>query len=240
MIKIKIFIPLIIMFSLLISGWLFGINDYLSLEYLKNNQKIIEYYIVNHYFLSLLAYRTTYILVIAFSIPVATLLSVIGGLFFGQLTAIVAVAVSATIGASIFFQFVTVASNKLISSHIECSILKMKNGFQKNAFSYLLTLRLLPFFPFAIVNIASAVFQVPLRTFAIGTFLGIIPGSFVYVSIGATLSEVLHEQNYPPNIIVDGRFFIVLFLLAILSLLPVIFKHFKKNLTTCLIKCNSK
>ena len=95
--------------------------------------------------------------------------------------------------------------------------------------SYLLTLRLIPIFPFVAVNLAAALFQIPFKTFAFGTFLGIIPGSFVYVSMGVALQEVIQKPDFSPRIVLDPKILIALTGLGILSFLPVLYKRFKKN-----------
>lgn len=106
----------------------------------------------------------------------------------------------------------------------------MQQGFQENAFSYLLFLRLVPIFPFWLVNIVPALLGISKQTFVIATFLGIIPGSFIYVLVGNGLGHVL-DANKTPNlrIIFDPEVLIPLLALALISLIPVGYKHFKNK-----------
>ena len=137
-----------------------------------------------------LAYSIAYILVAALSIPAATFMTVTSGFLFGQMVGTTIVVLSATIGATFLFLSARYASSNLLDNK-ENFVTKMQKGFQESALSYLLTLRLVPLFPFVIVNLAAAFFQIPAKTFIIGTLIGIIPGSFVYSSIGVALQTVV-------------------------------------------------
>ena len=109
-------------------------------------------------------------------------------------------------------------------------IQKMRTGFKRGAFQYLIFLRLVPIFPFWVVNIVSSLLGVRLSTFFLSTIVGIIPGSFVYVLIGNGLGQLL-DQNKNPNlsIIFTLPVFIPLIALALLSLFPIILKWIKGN-----------
>ena len=105
----------------------------------------------------------------------------------------------------------------------------MQAGFEQNSFNYLLSIRLVPLFPFWAVNIIPALLNMPLRTYALATFLGIIPGSFVYVLVGNGLGAVL-DKNETPNLSVlfEPTVLIPILCLAGLSLLPILYKRYKK------------
>ena len=105
---------------------------------------------------------------------------------------------------------------------------KMEKGFQDNALSYLLVLRLSPLFPFWLVNLGPARLGVPVRTFVIGTFFGIIPGAAVFCSIGSGLGAIIDAGEIPDlGIIFQPEIFVPLLGLAVLALLPVVYKRFK-------------
>jgi uncharacterized membrane protein YdjX (TVP38/TMEM64 family) len=106
----------------------------------------------------------------------------------------------------------------------------MEKGLQENALSYLLVLRLVPIFPFFIVNIVPALLGVPLRIYALGTLVGIIPGTFVYASVGAGLGSILDRGETPDfGIIFDPAVLLPLVALSLLALLPVAYRRFKKK-----------
>ena len=107
---------------------------------------------------------------------------------------------------------------------------KMEKGFQDNALSYLLVLRLIPIFPFWLVNLVPALLGVPVRTFVIGTFFGIIPGTAVFCSIGSGLGAIIDKGDMPDlNIIFQPQIFGPLLGLGALALLPVAYKRLKAS-----------
>ena len=106
----------------------------------------------------------------------------------------------------------------------------MRNGFQANAFSYLLTLRFIPLVPFFVLNIVPAILGVPVMTFVVATLVGIIPGSFVYTLSGASLNSIFESgEEFSINSIVTPEILAAFIGLAIMSLIPVVYKKFKKH-----------
>jgi uncharacterized membrane protein YdjX (TVP38/TMEM64 family) len=106
----------------------------------------------------------------------------------------------------------------------------MEAGFQENAFNYLLVLRLIPLFPFWIVNLVPAFLGVKLRTYMLGTLIGIIPGSFVFASVGAGLGSVLDSgQEFSPSSVLTPQIVIALIGLAVLALLPVAYRKWRRR-----------
>lgn len=156
-------------------------------------------------------------------------MTITGGLLFGQWIGTLASVVSATIGASILFLSARMASSDLLAKKSGSWINKMKDGFKENAFTYLLTLRLIPIFPFAVINVAAAIFQISLRTFFFATLIGIIPGSFVYTSMGVALREVIAQPDFSSGLILNPKVLFALAGLGLLALLPVLYKKFKKR-----------
>jgi len=106
----------------------------------------------------------------------------------------------------------------------------MQQGFAANALSYLLFLRLVPAFPFWLVNLAPAFLGVSLRTFIVGTFVGIIPGTFVYAFLGRGLGQILDAgQDISLRSLLTPQIVVALALLAVFALLPVLYKKFRGN-----------
>lgn len=179
----------------------------------------------SHYVQAVLIYMLVYILAVAISIPGAVFFTIIGGFFFGVILGTLYVVVSATIGAMCVFLSVKTALEPWISKKSNHWINKMRSGFQQGAFQYLIFLRLAPLFPFWVVNIVPSLLGVRTSTFLLTTFIGIIPGSFVYVLLGHGLGQIL-DQNKTPNlgILFTSPVFTPLLALAILSLLPTLIK----------------
>jgi len=229
MTNIKKFMPLLLIFGLSITAWMLDLHHYFSFETFKVHQKSLEEFIANRLVLSILIFAATYITVVALSLPAATFMTLAGGFLFGQWVGTGAVVISATVGACFLFLSARMASSDLLNKKAGGFAIKMQKGFQENALSYLLTLRLIPLFPFVAVNLAAALFQIPLKTFVLGTFFGIIPGSFVYVSMGVALREVIQEPDFSPNIFLEPKILLAFIGLGILSLLPVLYKRLKKD-----------
>ena len=156
-------------------------------------------------------------------------MTISGGLLFGQMIGTCMAVISASIGASILFLSVKYIAPDNIESRLGKFIEEMKLGFEKDAFFYLLSLRLMPIFPFVIINLAAAFFKTKLNIFFAATFIGIIPGSFVYTSIGVAMKRVIDTPEFSANIALDPKIIIALSGLGILSLIPIIWKKFKKN-----------
>lgn len=224
----KKYLPLLLIIAGAASVWFLGLDQYLTFEAFQSHRAFIELYITQNFILAILIFMAIYVLVVSLSIPAATFMTMTGGFLFGQIGGTAAVVFSATLGASILFLSARLASQDLLLKKAGHRIKKMQKGFQENAFSYLLTLRLIPLFPFVLVNLAAAIFQIPLKTFIAATLLGIIPGTFVYVSMGVALKEVL-STGLTPDLIVDPKIIGALVGLGILSLVPVLYKYFHKK-----------
>ncbi|MCP3967585.1 MAG: TVP38/TMEM64 family protein [Lentisphaerae bacterium] len=231
--KLQRWIPLLILIAGLIAFFALGGRKYLSLEMLSENYKALHAYTMEHYALSVLIYVGVYILVAAFSIPGATVMTLLGGFLFGVVLGTSWVVIGATIGATITFLAVQTAVGGFLQNKAGSTVQKMQEGFKRNEFSYLLFLRLLPIFPFFIINIAAGVLGVSLRTFFFGTLLGIIPGSFAYAWVGSGLGYALSKgERINMGIIFEPQVLLPILVLAALSVIPVIYKKVKRKRET--------
>jgi uncharacterized membrane protein YdjX (TVP38/TMEM64 family) len=172
-------------------AYAFGLQDYLSLNYLAQSRDTLKTFVSGNYALSIAMFMAVYILAVAFSFPAASVLTIFGGFLFGWMTGGPLVVISATIGASILFLATRSAFGDFFRRKIGGTAASLAEGFKKDAFSYLLVLRLAPVFPFFVINIASALFDLSLRTFALATFIGIIPGTLAYAFLGEGVGSVL-------------------------------------------------
>src|SRR5439155_18197755 len=136
------------------------------------------------YLLSVFAYILTYMIGVAISIPGAVFFTLTGGFLFGITLGSFYAVISATLGATILFIAVKIALADWFTKKSGAKIKQMEKGFKENAFNYLLLLRLIPLFPFWLVNVIPALLDVRIRTFITATFLGIIPGAFIFASLG--------------------------------------------------------
>ena len=162
-----------------------------------------------------------YFAITALSIPGPAALTIVAGFLFGPWFETLYVIVAATLGAMVIFLIVRFVLTDWFTNKTGKWVQKMQQGFQKNAVSYLFFLRLVPLFPFFIINAVPALLNVKLRTFSYTTFFGIIPGTFVYVLVGNGLGHVF-DSGQQPNlfIIFEPPILIPILALTILALVP--------------------
>lgn len=188
-------LPLIVI--VLLMGLVFGMgwHKLLSFETIGANYDALKAFIADHLLIALALYMLAYIAVVALSLPGGLIMTLAGGLLFGWRLGAPATVIGATIGATIVFLIAKTSFGETLAAKAGPWLAKMRDGFRENALSYLLFLRLVPAFPFVVVNLAPALLGVPLRTYVIGTFLGIIPGTLAFSFAGAGLGSVIEAQN---------------------------------------------
>lgn len=199
----------------------FDLGRFLSLEALKQHRNQLLLFTDTHYVASILLFIVAYIVVAGLALPGAVILTLAGGFLFGSVLGTLFVNLGATTGAVLAF----LASRYLLHDVVEQKFGKwlgpIQEGFAKNAFSYLLTLRLIPLFPFFVVNLVSGLTRVSVGTYAGATAIGIIPGSFVYAYAGRQLGSInTLKEIASPNVI--GAFV----LLGLFALIPIVYKKF--------------
>lgn len=228
--NIKKWIPILFLIVLLILFYLCNLQQYVSFSFIQEKHQLLKAIVAERFFLSLATFAIIYIITTATSFPIATFLTILGGYLFGPFISLVVVDISATLGATILFLAVETSFGELLREKAASWVKRMEKGFHQNAFSYLLFLRLVPLFPFWAVTLASGLLGLNLRTFFLGTLIGIIPGAFVYSLVGNGLGA-LFEQGQQPDlkIIFSPAIFWPLLGLALLSLLPIFYRKGKKN-----------
>lgn len=224
------YIPIVIIIVGLALFYYFKLYRYLSFSSLQAHHEALTHWTSAHPIISALSFIGIYIILVAFSFPGATILTLAGGFLFGIALGTLYVVVGATLGASLIFLAAKTAFADLFAKKAGKWLVKFEKGFQQSAFGYLLFLRLLPLFPFWLINIVPAFLNVRLQTFFITTFIGIIPGTAVYVAVGNGLSSVF-DQGQTPNlgIIFEPQILIPLILLAVLAVIPIVYKKLKQK-----------
>ena len=165
-----------------------------------------------------------YLLQTAFSLPGATIMTLAGGFLFGSVVGTIFVNIAATLGATCAFFAARYVLRDWVESKFGGRIAPIQKGFAKNAFSYLLTLRLIPLFPFFVVNLVSGLTRIKVMSYLTATSIGIIPGSFVYAFAGQQLGSIdaLH-QIASPQVLLAFTF------LGLLALVPIIYQKLKSK-----------
>ena len=220
--RIRRMLPLLLLAAGLAGFLLFAPDEQTVFQMLKAHRAAITGWTLANPLLAGLAFLLAYAAIAAFSLPVSALVTMFGGFLFGALTGTALVVVGATAGAMALFLAVRAAFADVFRARFGRRIARLERGLSRDAFSYLLFLRLVPVFPFFLVNIAPAFFDVRLRVFAVTTFIGIIPGTFVFANVGASLGRVLDQaDSFSLGNVVTPDILIALSLLGLLSLLPV-------------------
>ena len=197
----------------------FDLGRFLSLDALKDNRDDLLSFTETQSALAAALFVLIYVAVVGLSLPGAVILTLAGGFLFGAVWGTLFVNLGATTGATLAF----LASRYLLRDWVERKFGKwlgpVQEGFAKNAFSYLMTLRLIPLFPFFAVNLISGLTRVNVGTYVAATAIGIIPGSFVYAYAGRQLGTINSLKDIAsPGVI--GAFV----LLGLLALIPNLYK----------------
>lgn len=222
-------VPLIVIAAAFAAFFAFDLNRFLSFDALSENREALLAWQHNNTTLAIAAFVALYAVVVALSLPGAIWMTIGGGFLFGATLGTILVVVAATIGASAIFLVARYALGDVLRARAGPAIRKMEVGFRDNALSYLLVLRLVPLFPFWLVNLVPAFLGVPLRTFVIGTFVGIIPGSFVYILVGNGLGAVFDAGEKPDlDVIFKPEILAPIAGLVLLSLLPIVYKRLRR------------
>jgi uncharacterized membrane protein YdjX (TVP38/TMEM64 family) len=189
-------VPLAAVAVLAVIAYYLFARDGLSLEALVRHRAAIDAFVTGHWVLAVLAYIGIYVVVVALSVPGAIFLTVSGGFLFGLLVGAAAAVIGATIGATIIFLVARTALGEPLLRRAGPRAVKLAQGFRDDAFSYLLFLRLVPAFPFFLVNLVPAFAGVQLLPFVTATALGVIPGSVVYALAGTGLDSVIAVEKH--------------------------------------------
>ena len=224
------FWPLAVLVLGFVLFFAFDLQRYATLDTLRDNRAALSQWVAAHYLLAIVIFIAAYALMAAFSLPGALAATLTGGFLFGTWVGGAATVVGATTGATILFIAARSALADLLRAKAGPAIARMEDGFKKDAFNYLLFLRLVPAFPFWLVNLAPAFLGVPLRTFVAATFLGIMPGTFVFASLGAGLGAIFDAGGTPDlGLLRQPQVIGPLLALAVLSLVPIIYRRFRRT-----------
>jgi uncharacterized membrane protein YdjX (TVP38/TMEM64 family) len=245
--KLHRWAPLVLIAAVMLCLLATGSHRHVTLENIVLLHDRFRVVLAEHPVASVLAYMGFYVVAASLSLPGCPIVTATGGLLFGWLIGGFATLVGATIGATILFLMARSAIGGLLSERTAPWLTKLRQGFKDDAMSYLLFLRLVPAFPFWFVNVAPAVLGVPLRTYVIATFFGIMPATFAFASAGAGLDSIIVaakadfarcvaengaaacKLTIHASSLVTRELLLALLLLGIVSLIPVALKRWRHN-----------
>jgi uncharacterized membrane protein YdjX (TVP38/TMEM64 family) len=227
----KRFLPLGVLLSGLVLFFALGLDRYLTITALNDHREALLAFTRSNLIAAVLIYAALYVAVVAFSLPGGAVMTITGGFLFGTVLAGSVTVIAATLGATLIFLAARTAFADLLRDRAGPWLKRIEDGFREDGVSYLLVLRLVPLFPFFIVNVAPAFLGVKTRLYMATTFVGIIPGTFVYASVGNGVGTILDAGGKPDlGIIFDPAILVPILGLAVLALIPVAHKHlFRKN-----------
>ena len=218
-------IPVVILLALVIAAFASGLQQYLSLDALRENRAALLDLVARHGLLAAPAFVLTYAGVVALSLPGAAIMTLAGGFLFGVVVGATLTVIGATVGATALFVIARSAIGDVLRQRAGPFVARMADGFSKNAFNYLLFLRLVPVFPFWAVNLAPALLGMRLLPFVVATAIGIIPGTVVYSAFGASLGTVFDAGgDVRLQDVLSPTLIAALIGLGLLALLPVFFR----------------
>ncbi|MEM8771501.1 MAG: TVP38/TMEM64 family protein [Pseudomonadota bacterium] len=224
-------LPIVLVAGALAAFFALGLHKYFTLDTLRDNRDALQAWVEASPLRAVAIFVLVYAGAVAISFPGASILTIFGGYLFGLAVGVPAIVFAATLGASIVFLASKTALGDILKQRASGFVKKMERGFHDDELNYMFILRIVPVFPFWAINIAAGVLGVSLRNFVIGTFFGIVPGTFVYASIGNAAGAAFDSGE---NVTLQGILFkpetlLPIAGLALLALLPVVLKRVNKQ-----------
>lgn len=202
-------------------------SRYLNFSELQENHRALAAWRDHHLALAVAVYMALYIAAVAFSVPGAVWMTLIGGYLFGTVGGAALVVVSATIGATLIFLAARTVLCGLLRRRAGGWVERMERGFRQGEVSFLLIMRLVPAVPFFVANLVPAFLGARLCHFVWTTLVGITPATLVFVSIGSGLGEQLARGEKPDlGVIFEPHLLLPLLGLALLAALPLLLRSF--------------
>lgn len=211
----------LLIFFVLAFGAFFALGGprYLNLATIKAHRDTLLQFTAQHYAAAFAIGFCVYVIAVTLSLPGAAVLSLTAGFLFGRWAGTILTVLAASTGATLVFLGARYLFADFARKRLGGFYERMHAGFAAHAFNFLLFLRLVPLFPFFLVNLASTLAGIPLRTYLLATLIGIIPGSFVLVNLGETLGRIESSRD-----LVSGGTLLAFALLGLLALLPIVFR----------------
>ncbi|MEZ5832121.1 MAG: VTT domain-containing protein [Dongiaceae bacterium] len=211
----------------------FDIDKFATFQHLKIHHQHLTAFVAVHYIQALSIFAALYVLFVALSLPGAIWLTVAGGFLFGAVVGTVVAVIAATVGASLLFLATKTSLGDYLHDRAGPWLGKVERGFADNQWSYLLMMRLFPAIPFFIANLVPAFLGVPLAVFVITTFVGIIPATAIFATVGAGLGSVLDTSaELSLNSLLTPQVKMAMVGLALLAAAPIVVKFLRRRIST--------
>ncbi|MEO5336799.1 MAG: VTT domain-containing protein [Magnetospirillum sp. WYHS-4] len=223
-------LPLLLLAAGVLAFQAAGLQETLSFQGLRDNREALLVWVGENRWTAALLFLALYATAVVFLPPSGTAMTLAGGFVFGAGAGTLLAVIAATAGATALFLIARLSVGAWLHERAGPFLRRLENGFRDNELSYMLMLRLIPLFPFWLVNIAPAFLGVSLRAYVIGTLLGIVPGTAVYASLGAGLGSVFERsETLSLASLMTPEMLAGLTGLGLLALLPVGYRKWKER-----------
>ena len=220
--------PLLPPLAVLAAAYLLGVQKYLSWSELGEQQAALRGLVAAHPLAAPAVFVGVYAFAVAVSFPGAVVLTVAGGLLFGTLAGAALTVTGATAGSALIYLAARSALAPMLAARAGPGLERFRAGLGRNAFSYILAMRLVPVIPFWLVNLATALLGVRMAPFLLATAIGIVPATTVYAALGAGIGDVLAEGGRPDlGVVFAPSVLLPLLGLAVLALAPVAWRAWR-------------
>jgi uncharacterized membrane protein YdjX (TVP38/TMEM64 family) len=228
--RLKHLLPLALLFTGVAVLWVSGLHHDLSWPSLARRQAALLAAVAARPLMTAATYLALYMAVVALSVPEAAVVTVLGGLLFGTWVGGALAVTGAGLGALVLFLAARYALAGIVAERASVLMARLRPGLERDGFFYLLAIRLVPIFPFWLVNLGAAACGMRVLPFAAATLIGIIPGTLVFAGLGEGLRTVLAEGRAPDLMIIfSPRVLLPLLGLAVLSLLPAVWRRLRSG-----------
>lgn len=225
-------LPLLTITLVAVAGFVW-LRPWLSFDTLAANRAALEGFVAAHYALAVAAFLAAYVAIVALSLPGATVATLAGGFLFGLFPGVVYNAGAATVGAVLIFLAARMGLGERLAARLDAAsgrVGRLKRGLDRDQWSVLFLMRLVPVVPFFVANVVAGLIAVPLHRYVVTTALGILPGALVYTSVGAGLGEVFDTGRRPDLGVIFQPFILWPLLgLSLLAALPILLRPFRKD-----------
>lgn len=205
-----------------------GATDHITLAELKARRAELAAFVEAHRLSAIAVYVALYAVVVALSLPLALVLTLAGGFLFGPFLGALAAVSSATLGSTVAFLAARTAFGDYLAAGAGPTVARLVEGFRKDAFAYLFTLRIIPVAPLQLINLGAGLAGVRIATFMAASFIGMAPGSFIYAWLGSGLGTIFARGEQPDlGLIMEPSIFLPLLGLGLLALAPTIHRRLR-------------
>ncbi|MDG2523684.1 VTT domain-containing protein [Caulobacter segnis] len=220
--------PALLLAVLAAAVYFSGLWKHLTIEELQARHAYLSAFVDQRPGAAIAIYLSAYIIVVSLSLPAALLLTLSGGFLFGTWLGGLLAVTGATVGSTVIYAACRTAFGGMMQKRAGPTLLRIEEGIKKDAFHYLLTLRLIPAFPLLVINLAAGLVGIRLRTFLSASFLGMAPSSLVYASMGAGLGHLfLQGRPVSLSLLIEPRVVLPLIGLGALAGLSMLYRHLR-------------